>query len=320
MSGTFRKVFLVWLVILAALLIPGCAGTNEGSSIRLAYLNNDLHQLAVFVALEEGFYKEAGLDVQVAGVFNSGPEEMSAFAARSLDMGYVGLAPAINAVANNNVPIQALALVNNEGSAIVVGRQSFIQSPVDLKGKIVAIPGYGNVQDVLLRQALLNSKLEFKDVKITVLKPPEMLQALARGDIGAFVAWEPYPSMAEAQGIGKVLLSSDQIWADHPCCILTGNKDFLNKNPVAVTKLIKVHEQATDFIKNKPEEAIRIGVKYTGLEPEIVRAALSRIEYESTINTEQLKHYVSVLNKLGFIKTQDENRFVRDFVWSDKLP
>lgn len=323
MSDTFRKAFLVALIILAVLLIPGCvrsnsAGTNKDSIIRMAYLKNDLHQLAVWIALEEGFYKEAGLDVQVAGVFNSGPEEMAAFAARSLDIGYVGLAPAINAVANNNVSVQALAQENAEGSAIVVGKQSFIQSPRDLKGQTVAVPGYGNVQDVLLRQTILNSKLEFKDVNIIVLKPSEMIQALKRGDIAAFVAWEPYPSMAEAEGIGKVLLSSHQIWPDHPCCILVGSQDFLNKNPVEIDKLIKVQAQAMDFIKNNSEEAVRIAAKYTGLEPDIVRTAMGRIKYECALDTGHILHFVSTVNKQGFIKIQDEDRFVKDFVWSDK--
>ena len=39
--------------------------------------------------MEKGFYEKNGVNAQVAGIFKAGPEEMSAFAAGALDMGYV---------------------------------------------------------------------------------------------------------------------------------------------------------------------------------------------------------------------------------------
>jgi hypothetical protein len=116
-------------------------GAWAGQPVRIGYLQADIHQLSCWVAIEKGFYKEQGLDVEVAGIFKAGPEEMSAFAAGELDMGYVGEAPATTAVANGAAKVQVLAQVNTEGSAIMVGKDAAIAKVTQLAGKSVAVPG-----------------------------------------------------------------------------------------------------------------------------------------------------------------------------------
>ncbi|MEI7706068.1 MAG: ABC transporter substrate-binding protein, partial [Deltaproteobacteria bacterium] len=111
------------VLALLALLLPlvGCkARPVAAAPIRVAYLQNDLHHLPLWVAIEEGFFREEGLDVQVAGVFRSGAELVSAFHAGDLDVAYVGQAPVTVAVARGAADLKVLALVNAGGSAIVV--------------------------------------------------------------------------------------------------------------------------------------------------------------------------------------------------------
>ena len=171
-------------------------GICEQKPIRIGYLQSDIHQLACWVALEKGLYRKNGVRVEVAGIFKAGPEEMSAFAAGALDMGYVGEAPATTAVANKAAAATVLAQVNTEGSAIVVGKDAPEKDVHGLAGKRVAIPGHSTVQDFLLKKALMKFNVDQKSVNIIVLKPPEMIGALKTGQIDAFIAWEPYPAKA----------------------------------------------------------------------------------------------------------------------------
>ncbi len=221
-----KRVALFLFVCWSCLLLSGTAYPQNPSisSIRMAVLQNDIHHLPLWVALDEGFFKEQGINVEIAGIFRSGPEIMSAFSAGSLDMAYVGEAPTVTAVANGTANVAILAQVNTEGSAIVVGKNSLIRTISDLKGKQVAIPGYSTVQDLLLRKALAESGLDPKQVKIIVIKPPEMIGALRTNQIDAFISWEPYPAQAVCMGIGKMLVSSAQIWKDHPCCVLVARQ------------------------------------------------------------------------------------------------
>ena len=54
------------------LLIQGIPEGADKKPIRIAYLQNDIHHLPCWVAMEKGFYAREGLEVQVAGVFKAG--------------------------------------------------------------------------------------------------------------------------------------------------------------------------------------------------------------------------------------------------------
>ncbi len=309
------------VAVLSAVLILLCSfsGLSAKEEIRLGYLQSDLHQLAAFIALEKGLYKKEGLQVVVAGVFKAGPEEMTAFASGDLDFGYVGEAPATVAVANKVADVKIIAQANLEGSAIVVRKGSGLRNLKSLVGKTVAVPGYAQVQDLLLRKALWNSRIPINDVKVIIIKPPEMIPALRTKQIDAFVAWEPYPSKAIVSGVGELLISSGKIWPRHPCCVVVVASSFMAKNPDQVLGILKAHVQATRFIQENPKEALEIGVKYTGMDPETVRLAMSHISYEVVPDVQGLLEYVNFLKEMGQLKNIDPRDLVKNIIQPDLL-
>ncbi len=119
------------------------------ATLRIGYLTADLHQLAFYVALKRGYFSEVGIDV-IKKEYANGVYEMEGFKLGEIDIGYLGSAPATLKRVNDDVPIRIVAGVNNEGSAIVARDASSIKQ---LAGKKVAIPGFGTVQDFLLRMA-----------------------------------------------------------------------------------------------------------------------------------------------------------------------
>jgi NitT/TauT family transport system substrate-binding protein len=286
----------------------------HGQPVRIAYLQSDIHQLPCWVALEKGFFKKEGVKVEVAGIFKAGPELMSAFAAGALDMGYVGVAPATTAVANKTARVVVLAQVNTEGSAIVVKKDGKVQNIPELVGKIVAVPGHATVQDSLFRRALLKFKTEPDQVKIMVLKPPEMIGALRTDQIDAFIAWEPYPAKAVTMGVGRILGSSRDIWKDHPCCVLAADVKFLEMQLEKAKGVVRGHVKAIDFIRQHRDEAIKIGMKYTGMDEISIRMAMENVNYTPVLSVEGEKEYVDFLTKLKYIKVEDVQNFVDRFM------
>ncbi len=287
---------------------------SAGKTVRIAYLQNDLHQLACWVALEKGFYAQEGLDVKVAGIFKAGPEMMSAFSAGALDVGYVGVAPATTAVANKTARVTVLAQANSEGSALVIRKDSRIQSATELKGKTIAVPGHATVQDFLLHKVLAKTNLLAGQTNIMVVKPPEMIGALRGGDIDGFIAWEPFPAKAVTMEVGKVLIYSRDIWKDHPCCVLAVDSRFLESRGEEAKKIVKAHVRATDFINQNPREAMQIGVKYTGMDEKTVSLAMKNVKYSYFFNADAEKEYVHFLNQWKYILVEDVSAFTRQFI------
>lgn len=123
-------------------------------SVRLGYLNGDLHQFARVVAMNTSLwggktlFQDYGVNVSSPAPYINGGAVMDGFAAGNIDMGYLGCPPAILKRINANIQIEIVSLVNSEGSAII--GKTPINSLSQLEGKIVATPGPASIQHLLL--------------------------------------------------------------------------------------------------------------------------------------------------------------------------
>ncbi len=302
------------LSIITTLLLTLSAFTSAASPVRMALLQNDIHHLAFWVALDQGYLIE-GQDVEVAGLFRAGPEIMTAFSAGALDMAYVGLAPSVTAVANKTAQIVVVSQANAVGSALVVAVDAPLQSFAGLAGKTIAVPGHATVQDFLLKHTLSSAGMALNQINIIVLKPPEMIGALRSGQIDGFIAWEPYPSQAATLNVGRNLLTSRDMWPDHPCCAVVASQAFLTDNADKVQAVVAAHHQATDFILEYPEKAAAIGVKHTGLDTETISRAMQTVDFSTHLNLDSVKAYVQFLADLGYIRVANVDTFMQSFIY-----
>ncbi|MFW9812596.1 MAG: ABC transporter substrate-binding protein, partial [Candidatus Thorarchaeota archaeon] len=62
--------------------------------VRIGYLSKDLHQLALRVAIENGYFEREGISIDLVSYGNGG-FEMDGFQSGQIDMGYLGAAPAV---------------------------------------------------------------------------------------------------------------------------------------------------------------------------------------------------------------------------------
>jgi NitT/TauT family transport system substrate-binding protein len=274
-----------------------CAPSSP-ASVRIGYLLGDLHQLPFFVAQDKGFFKDEGINVQVVGPFDAGPAEMDALAANQLDIGYVGVSPAILAAARK-VEISVIAGVNLEGSALATSNNINVVS--DLKGKKVATPAPGSIQYILMGMLLSGNKMSFGDLELFpgTIKPPDMAQALQTNRIDGYLVWEPFISKSVVSGYGKILAESKDIWAGHPCCVVVTRNDFAAKNDTVVSAVIRAHQKAVQFIEANPAEAKAIAQKWTKLDAAVINAAFDRVKYTYSVNKDDVKKFVQEIISLG---------------------
>jgi len=73
----------------------------------------------------------------------------------------------------------------------------------------------------------------------------------------------------------------------------------MESEPGKVKKVVRAHIRATEFIRANNEEAIRIGVKYTGMDEPSVRRALKSVEYTFVPSVAGEREYVRFLSELG---------------------
>jgi len=182
------------------------------------------------------------------------------------------------------------------------------------KKPVLAMPGNGSVQDLLLRKALPALGLSPATADILVLSPPEMLTAFQSGEIDGFLAWEPYPSRVLTLGLGAALASSADIWAGHPCCALVASEALIRERPEQAGALLRIHRRATRFIQENPDAAVAIAVRHTGMEEGVVRRALGNVNYTEIPSFAGEVEYVNFLRRLGYIAVDDAETFTRRFI------
>ena len=129
-----------------------------------------------------------------------------------------------------------------------------------LKGKTVAVLELGSAQHVFLSSMVAYIGLEpHKDINWITRPPDESMQLLAEGKIDAFLGFPPEPQELRAKQIGHVIVNSaiDRPWSQYFCCMVIGNREFVQKHPVATKRALRAILKATDVCALEPERAAR---------------------------------------------------------------
>lgn len=317
LSNRFARV--IGLVLLSVLLAVPMActpaeepGSQTADKVRVGYLVSDLHHISHLVAQEsavgggQSLYDKHGLVIEdaVGAPYENGGVVMDHFATGDIDIGLLGLPPAIikhlNAATNTSI----VAQVNEIGSSLVVAKG--VNSLADLVGETVATPSHSSIQFFLLLSIAEKQGLDPSQLTIIDMPVAHMQARLEKGDIGGFIAWEPFPSAALLADAGKVLATSQDIWPNHPDCVVVANREFAQKNPEAVRKFLDAHTAAIQWINDalaKPDSEeygilLDLGVKFTGRTSEVVKEAFKGIHYRATIDTGFQDNFTRFANKL----------------------
>ncbi|MCF2141456.1 MAG: ABC transporter substrate-binding protein [Candidatus Lokiarchaeota archaeon] len=302
-------VFLILGIVMVAGIGIGIYYYDQNNAdVRIGYLEGDLHQLAFYVAREQGLYQQENIKIQSVA-FSNGGDVMTAFEAsnRGIDMAYFGFAPALfHRFTNQAANITILAGVNVNGSALIVKNDPNIQTGEDLKGLTIAVPSRHNMQDFILSMILNQSGLTYADINLTVgMAPSNMVLALQEGSIDGYIAWEPYCIKGTENNIGKYLYRSSDVWPNHPCCIIASYNDFLNSDISTVKKVLKVHKEATEWILNNWNEAKQIAMDKMNLSEEQAALAMANIGYVYQMDLAQMELFVQKLVNLNDLISLD---------------
>lgn len=235
------------------------------------------HATALVMAHQERDGAFENFDMEVVE-FGSWPELTEALFAGRID-GAVMLFELALAGRQRGIPLQAVALGHRDGNVLVARPE--IATVADLSGRRVAIPSRFSVHHILLYKALQEAGLSLADVEIVEMAPPDMMAALARNEIAAYLVAEPFGAVAEVQGVGKVLQPSQEIWENSTCCVLALREEVLRDNPDAATELTVALLDAGEAAEADPERAVAVSRQYFGHAENILAPGLARTTFRN---------------------------------------
>ena len=278
------KKLILAVVVLLVFIIGGAYSflTNPVNEdiVTIGYLPSD-HDAALFVAQAQGEYAAHGIETELVQ-FNNGGDLMTGMASGEVDIGYGGITPVLSAV-EKGVPIKVVAGAQIEGSGIAVSPESDIDSPEDLAGKSIATPGEASIQYMLLQYYLEDNNMSTDDMNISAMKVAPMNDALNANKIDGMLTYEPYVTMAVENG-NEMFINSSEILPEHPCCVVAASERFIDENPDKLDTIISIHENATEFILENPDEAAELLPDDIVADVEIEKKPISAIKFVYGLN------------------------------------
>lgn len=215
------------------------------------------------VAIEKGWFKEAGLEVEFE--WFDYVASMDAFAAGKLDA--VGMTNGDTLVVGASGAKGIMFMVSDysNGNDMIIAKRG-INSVKDLKGKKVGVE-LGFVSHLMLLDALERAGLSESDVTLINAPTNETPQVLASGDVDAIVAWQPSSGQALKLVPGSTAIATSK---DAPGLIYdmyVASPSSYAARKADYEKLVKVWYRVVDFV-NDPKtlpEALSIMAARVGL-------------------------------------------------------
>lgn len=274
----------------------------------------------IYIAYEKGFFAEEGFDVSLIS---------ADFETRKIGLNN-GTIPIVNGdfqffpSIEEGIKVKVADGLHNGCIKFVVRPDSEISTPEDLKGKKIGVDEIGGtphqVASVWLEKAGISALPGDGEVTFLPFSDGNLeLEALKNGDIDVAALWDPFGSVAEKEGRGKIIfdLSTDPTFAGKYCCFLYVSNKVLEENPEEAAALLRAYRKAQDWIAKNPEEAVDIiGSKgYSSIEDkDLALELIKSYEYPTEEDRaakkqnvfEDVKYFATELHNIGYLKGEPD--------------
>lgn len=254
------KRFFLWPIFLAIFSFGGASVSlaEDHMTVLLDWFVNPDHG-PLYVALEKGYFKERGLDVEFQVPSNpNDPPKLAA--AKKADIA-VSYQPQHHLHVDQGLPLVRIAtLVATPLNCLVVLADGDIRKLADLKGKTV---GYsiGGFEDILLKVMLSQEGVSPDDVKLVNVNfslSPSLMSGQTDAVIGAFRNFELNQMDIEGRP-GRAFYVEEHGIPPYDELILVTHRDHIRMPKYR--KFVDALEAGVQFLVNHPEEGWKMFVR-----------------------------------------------------------
>lgn len=265
-AGTIAALLTLVIVTAACAKKDETSPPDKSTTIRFGYFPI-AYMTPLFVAVEKGFFAEAGLTVELKDI-RGGPQVIAGIASGDLDGGSVSFLATVMA-RRKGVPLRIVASFGHSApgedtQGIAVLKKSGITSLEQLSGKTVGAMMKGTEPWFHTVSALKTHGVA--DYRYVELRQEEIPPALKSGTVAAGNLGEPF-----------VTMMGDDVVLIHKFRNISGasgysfSEQFIKEHPEAIKAFLGALGKAVAFARDNNAEARTILSKYTKLPPPVVQ-------------------------------------------------
>ncbi len=257
-----RGVPVVLLVLFSFIFLCYFFIYYGGGSVNIAMNMWPGYSHHTFIALDNDFFEEEGVDVEV-NVFDSYVDSLDAFRSGDFDA-FFGVYSDVVLLASegHQVSIVYVADFSNGGDVIMASPD--IESISDLRDKNIGVGQLNSFSHLFVLSLLESEGLSESDVNIVDVEEADILDDLKLDIIDAGHTMEPFQSDALTEGFN--LLASSKDIPNTITDVLAFRKEVVEKNPEKVKGVVDALFRAERYLVENPDKSASYISKKTGVD------------------------------------------------------
>ncbi len=308
-----KKLLAVLLSVMMVMSLTACGGSDEKEeekkTLTIAY-QYGMAYAPLQVMKEQKLIEKYAPDVTVDWqVLNSGAAITEGITAGDIDVGAMGVAPAITAV-TKGVPCKIFSAMSSQPHKIMTNDAN-IKSLSDISSdKKIALVNIGSFQHILLAMAAEKElgDAHALDNNILAMSHPDGMTALLAGSVDCQLTTSPYVfKEAEEENISE-LTSISNVWPDGNSFIVAlASTKLHDEDPELYKALTSALSDAIDYLNNNKEEAAAMLCENEGVDQKTMLGWLQDPACGYSADTVGLMQMAEFMARAEFIEKAPEN-------------
>lgn len=289
------------------------AAEKETVTLNIAY-QYGLAYAPLMIAQEQGMiedaYEEAtGKELTVVwNQMSSGADINTGISSGSIDVGFMGVGPAVTGVVKG-VGYKIFTNLSGQEHGLMTNDEN-IRSLEDLIGseKQIALVNIGSIQHMILAKALENSGYDphALDSNIVAMKHPDGMTALETGNVSCHLTSNPYIFMEREEGNLYEIEAVSEAWGiDQSFIVGVASETLYESDPELYQALCKAIEDAVNYMNDYPEEAAAVTCEFDGNSEADELVYIQKSKY--MIETRGVYELATFMARAGFIEEAPES-------------
>lgn len=284
----------------------------RAETLTVTHWGSGMYGLPFAVALDKGFFKDAGIDVTGFITSSGGGTTVRNAMASDIPYGEVALPAALAAIKQGvKLTIVHAGVVSLADNVWVATKDSPLSSIQDLKGKNLGYSSPRSVTDMVSTVALSEAGMS-DDVKRTAVgSTSSALTALREGGVDVIYMIEPVLS-AHKDSL-KIVFRSSEALPQMTQTVGVVRTDYLKENGKTIEAIIEARRRGVEYLNQHPDEAAASLAKHYKLDPAVAKSAVDGVladkaDYWSDGRLDY-KGMEAMLQGLVMVKAIDEGPF-----------
>jgi NitT/TauT family transport system substrate-binding protein len=250
---------ILTLVAFASVAIFSQPGLSQPlKTVTMARTTGSIGMVPLEFAVNRGYFKKQGLDVQLITVRQS---DVIIAATVSGELNFMDIIPTAILASVRGLPIRTIAVVLKRAPYVLIGQPN-VRSPEELKGKRIGVSSVGGMSAYVVREILARNGLN-PDRDVTFLAiggTSARTAALFGGTIDAALVVAPENYTLERKGYRRLLLASDYV--NYPLSGVAASADFLAKNKTVAVAFLKGLLEGAKFTRENRIDTVNFIKSY----------------------------------------------------------